>query len=159
MKKFRFRLAKLLEVRRQAEKVRKQRLAAIQRDIERESAMLEELVACKDCILDELRIHGLKEALDIPGVIDCHYRLQVTDEHIRAQEAAIDALRQEESRKMRKVIIAGRDRKVVENLRSRAYAEYLEEGARLEQRFIDEIGLVQYMRKGGDEINERSVLG
>ncbi len=60
---------------------------------------------------------------------------------------------------MRKVIIAGRDRKVVENLRSRAYAEYLEEGARLEQRFIDEIGLVQYMRKGGDEINERSVLG
>jgi len=25
-----------------------------------------------------LRIYGLKEALDIPGVIDCHYRLQVT---------------------------------------------------------------------------------
>lgn len=159
MKKFKFRLTRLLEVRRQAEKVRKQRLAAIQRDIERESEMLKRLIACKNHIMDELRMHGLQETLDIASVMDCQYRLQVITEHIRMRNTAICGLRQEESLKRKEVIVARRDRKVVENLRGRAYARYLQEGVRLEQRFLDEIGLVQYMKEGGDKTNEWRVLG
>jgi flagellar export protein FliJ len=159
MKKFEFRLEKLMEVRRQAEKVRRQRLADIQRDIARELAMLERLNGLKDDALDELRMRGLQEALDIPGVVDGICHLQVISKQIGAQKTVIDTLRREEAHRRQEVITARRDRKVAENLRNQAYAEYLQERARLEQRFLDEIGLVQYIKGGGDEISERSVSG
>ncbi len=158
MKRFKFPLERLLKVRQQREQARRQDLAAIQRDIERGQVILERLDFFKDDTLDELRNRSLQGSLDIPGVIDCHYRLQVIAEHIKSKKAVIAALREEEAVERQGVITARRDKKVVENLKGRAYARYLEEGARLEQRLLDEIGIVQYMKEGGDDVNERSVL-
>lgn len=159
MKKFEFRLDNLLRVRLQTEKVTKQGLAAIRHDIEREEAKLERLKGLKGAAFDELRAHGLKETLDISAVMDCYYHLQVINEGIQAQEAVIRTLRQEEAVRREAAIAARQDRKVVENLRDRAYAGHLQEVARLEQGFLDEISLVQYIKEGGDRENESRVLG
>ncbi len=159
MKKFEFRLEKLLRVRLQAEKVKKQGLAAIRCEIEREEAKLERLNRSKGVTFDELRTHSLQETLDIPGVLHCYCRLQAIDENIQVQKTAINTLGQEEALKRQAVIAARRDRKVVENLKERAHARHLKEVARLEQRFLDEIGLIQYIKEGGDGRNESSVLG
>lgn len=159
MKRFKFPLERLLRVRQQTEKVKRQRLAAIRRDVEREQAILERLKSSKESVLNELKAHSLQGVLDIPCVVDCYYRLQLIDDCIQAEKAVIDNLKRKEAMERQAVIAARRDRKVTENLRARAYARYLQEGAYLEQRFLDEIGLVQYMKEGGDKTNERSVLG
>ena len=159
MKRFEFRLERLLRVRLQKEKVKRQGLAAIQRDIEKEQATLERLNRSKCLAFEELRTHSLQETLDIPGVINCYYHLQAINESIQAQKAVINTLRQDEAVEREAVIAARRDRKAVENLRDQAYAGYLQEVARVEQGFLDEIGLIQYMQRGGDEKNERSILG
>lgn len=159
MKRFEFRLERLLRVRQQTEKVKRQRLAAIRRDVEREQAILERLKGSRDNVLNELRAYSLQGVLDIPCVVDCYYRLQLIDDCIKAQKAVIDNLKRKEALERQAVIAARRDRKAVENLRDRAYAKHLHEQARIEQRFLDEVGLVQYMKEGGDKTNERSILG
>jgi flagellar export protein FliJ len=148
MRKFKFSLAKLLEVRRRMEKIRKQKLAAIQRDIDREMATLRVLNSYKNEAIYALKTLGLKETLDIPGIINRHYDLKTITEQIEQQKAAISTLKEKESIKRHEVIISRQNRRVVENLKDQAYAEYLKEGERLRQKSLDEIGLFQHIREG-----------
>ncbi|MEW6227797.1 MAG: flagellar export protein FliJ [Bacillota bacterium] len=157
MRKFKFRLQKLLEVRRLGENLRRQELAKARQALDREKSTLARLEeACAE-VMQELRA-GSEGALDVDRIAICHRYLGLLTRHIEDQRAAVDRLAREEAAKRAAVIAARRERMMIEKLKERAYARYREEVARVEQAFLDEVGTIRYSREGGDELSGGTVF-
>ncbi|NLG79667.1 MAG: flagellar export protein FliJ [Firmicutes bacterium] len=151
MRRFRFRLQKLLEVRRLKEDALRQELARAQEALQREKAVLERLGAAHGATLEELRA-SVGGTLDVQWIAAYHRYLGFLAHRIEEQRAVVDRAAREEAAKREALIAARRARKVVEKLKERAYARYCEEVAREEQAFLDEVGTTRYVRKGGEEL-------
>lgn len=157
MTRFRFRLQKLLEVRRLKEDALRQELARAQEALQREKAVLERLGAAHGATLEELRA-SVGGTLDVQWIAAYHRYLGFLAHRIEEQRAVVDRLAREEAAKREALIAARRARKVVEKLRERAYARNREEVAREGQAFLDEVGTVRYARKGGEDLSGSSVF-
>jgi len=157
MKRFKFRLQKLLEVRRLKEDALRQELARAQEAVRREKAVLERLTAARGATIDALRAN-VGGALDVQWIAAYHGYLGFLARRIEEQRAVVDRAAREEVRKREALIAARRARKVVEKLRERAYARYREEVSRAEQAFLDEVGTMRYARKGGEDLSGHAVF-
>ncbi|MGE5584717.1 MAG: flagellar export protein FliJ [Bacillota bacterium] len=157
MRRFRFRLQKLLEVRRLKEDTLRQELARTQEALRRGNDVLEKLGAMHGATLEELRA-SVAGTLDVEWIAACHRYLGFLAHRIEEQQAAVNRLAREEAAKREALVAARRARKVVEKLRERAYARYREEFARAEQAFLDEVGVTRYARKGGEDLSGSSVF-
>lgn len=150
MRKFRFRLQKLLEIRRLKEDLQRQELARARQALDREKANLAELKGVQAEAIDELRA-AFEGVLDVDRIASYHRYLGLLAHHIGDRQAAVGRLAREEAAKRAAVIAARRERKIVEKLKERAYARYRDEVAHMEQAFLDEVGTIRYAREGGDE--------
>ncbi len=152
MKRFRFRLQKLLEVKQLREDLRKQELAAAQRALERERAELARLEAAWARALADLR-DECRGTLDVETIRLRHRHLALLGRRMIEREAAVQRLAREEAARREALVEARRGRLTVERLKERAYARYRLEAARVEQAFLDEVGTTRYAREGGDDSN------
>jgi len=157
VKRFRFRLQKLVEVRRLKEDALRQELARAQEALERERAVLGKLAGARGATLEELRA-SVGGRLDVEWIAAYHRYLGFLAHRIREQGAVVDRLAREEAAKREALIAARRARMVVEKLKERAYARYREEIGRMEQAFLDEVGTIRYARKGGDDLSGSTVF-
>lgn len=157
MKKFKFRLQKLLEVRRLGEDLRRQELAKARQALDREKSILARLEeACAE-VMQELRA-GFEGALDVERIAVYYRYLSLLARHTESQRATVDLLAREEATKRAAMIAARRKRMMVEKLKERAYARYREEVARMDQAFLDEVATIRYAREGGDELGGGTVF-
>lgn len=157
MRRFKFRLQKLLEVRQLREDALRQELARAQEAVRREKAVLEKLRAARGAALEGLRAN-VDGALDVQWIAAYHRYLEFLACRIEEQRAVVDRAVREEALKREALIAARRARKVVEKLRERAYARYREEVSRSEQAFLDEVGTMRYARKGGEDLSGDTVF-
>ncbi|MCR4402726.1 MAG: flagellar export protein FliJ [Firmicutes bacterium] len=152
MKRFRFRLEKLLEVRRLRENALQQDLARAQEALRREKGVLETLGAARGATLEALRAN-VCGTLNVQDIAAYYRYLGFLAHRIEEQRAVVERAAREEAAKRDALIAARRRRKVVEKLRERAYARYREGILREEQAFLDEVGSMRYARKGGEDLS------
>jgi len=136
---FRFRLAKVLKVRRRVQEQRTREVAAAERELracaERETALAEALRR-----LLEGAPPGAGEALDVRDLVEQSLRLrQLQGEH-RAAAAATRAAGCELDRRRAALTAAWRDVEVLRKLEERQRAQWEAEQRRLEGRLLDEVG-------------------
>ncbi len=157
MKRFRFRLRRLLEVRRLRESIKRQELEEVRRELDRQRRILSALEQAHEGSVNDLRV-GFQGTLDLERIAVYHRYLGLLAHLIEGQRAVLESFVREEAARRVAVIEARRDRRIVEKLKDRAYARFLEQAAREEQAFLDEVSTVRYTREGGDELVGGSIL-
>jgi len=146
LKRFKFTLDKVLEVRRIKEKEKQRHLAEALRILENETKKFEQLNKQKEnswLILETL----IKTNVD-PAIITMAYKgldgqqtlTQLQDEKVTEAENKFNLKRQE-------LIDIQRKKKILEKLREKQYKDFLNEMEKVEQKFIDEIAVIKTGRK------------
>jgi flagellar FliJ protein len=145
-RRFEFRLERVLEYRRRVEEQAQAELGRLEmaraqaegerRALDRRRAEAQE--QHRELHRGELDLIG--ENLQRLFIRELDRRVAAKLDEIRRLAESIEGQRAE-------VVRTARDRRVMEQLRERAYARYLEEQMRLEQRFLDEIGTQAFVRE------------
>jgi len=145
-RRFEFRLERVLGYRRRVEQQAQAELGRLEmakaqaeeerRALERRSAQAQE---------EHRELH--RGELDLVGENLQRLFIRELDRRIAAKIDELRRLAESIEEQRAEVVRAARDRRVMEQLRERAYARYLEEQMRLEQRFLDEIGTQAFVRE------------
>ena len=144
---FRFRLSQVLGYRRIQEEQLKGELAEKQHQLRHEEAVLATILQERDFLEEQLFISQGKA---IPG-----HQLQLWERHhqdtaqrIEVQKTVITKASKALVLTQQKLMTAQKKKKVLEKLRDKALDEHLKKEQQVEQRFLDEIGI---MRSQHDE--------
>lgn len=146
MKKFKFTLDKVLEVRRIKEKEKQRHLAAALRTLENENKIFEHLNKQKEnswLIIESL----LKANLD-PATITLAYKsLDGQQTLTQLQDEKVTDAKLKFNEKREELVDIQRKKKILEKLREKQYEYYQMAGEKEEQKFIDEIAVIKASRK------------
>ncbi len=137
---FRFRLARVLDVRRVEEQVASTALAEAASRVAARERLLEGLRA------ERVRAAAVKRAVTTAGVDLAQLRyvqqhLNVLGQRIAAEESALEACRAEVERRRGARVEAARAVRVLERLEARRRAEWARESEAAERRRLDEVAL------------------
>lgn len=145
MKHFQFALETLLRMRRHAEERISQEFADQQRRVEEQKRKIEDMNQSRMEAENRERAAVQPSAcVDLVMEQACDEYVRRLGESIRRAQAELDAMLAELERQRNVLIQAQREVKILEKLRERRYAEYLKTARRLEQGFLDEIGISHY---------------
>lgn len=147
MKKFKFRLQKLLEIRVKKEDLAKQAFSKAQKQLEMEIAKKESLIhdlAKEQNNLKEKRKSGSLVSSEEASYKSYFIRLNnmITD-----QQLTINQTMNEVEKRREELIEASKEKKVLESLKEKKYEEYLFEANMEEQKFLDELATMGSSRK------------
>lgn len=147
MPRFRFRLQRLLEVRKRREEMLINELAACRRKYLDEEEILENLKT-----LLSINIRRLKERQEriasIEEIILYYNYLAKIDEEILKQKEKLKKIQEEINLITEKLIKASQEKRVVEKLREKHLSKFKKLIEKLEQDVLDEIGInLHYQRK------------
>jgi flagellar protein FliJ len=139
MKKFNFRLDRVVDVRRTKEKECQRELAQSQAEYQRQLLRLQEVAEASDQSNDHLRTALCKKTL--AGELNAmhgwsqhqDYELQMQSHRTQEQVGVVEERRGA-------LVQASKDKKVLEKLRERRLTEYHLEAEREAQAFLDELG-------------------
>ncbi len=152
MKKFKFRLQKVMDIREETERQRMLALADSKQHMLREEHLLKQ---CKnhleDCLIhiDKLQSAGRMA----PGELQMQYKyLQKLKHDIERQKIALAVARQAMEKKRLELLEASQDRKVMDNLKARRYTSYIAETEKSEQAIMDDLSINRYAA-GRQELN------
>ena len=144
MPKFRFRLQKVLEVKRHKEEELQRALALTRRTLKKECSTLETLQIEQHTRFREVERRGTGE-IDITEMqLNASY-LEGLTQRIVDQQTMIRQLREEEERRRSSLLEASKEKKILEELRDRKYVVFRAEMDQAEQVFLDEIGQHEYI--------------
>lgn len=146
MKRFIFRLQKLLEIRQAKEDRLMAELAVLRREEADEIARLSRLVGEFRSACASLE-KALRESEPAEDVARWDEYVKTRRDDIHVQELTIEAVRSRVQAKLAEVVEAMKERKVLESLRDRQQTEYLAAEAVAEQNQLDEIASVRYARR------------
>ena len=146
MKKFKFTLDKVLEVRRITEKEKQRQLAEALRVLEKETKKFEQLNKQKQN--SWLILESLKKTNVDPAVITIVYKgLDGQQTLTQLQDEKVSHARKNFNVKRNELIEVQRKKKILEKLREKQYKIYTNERDKEEQKFIDEIAVIKSGRK------------
>lgn len=148
MRKFRFNLQRLLDYRETVEEALLAELAAVRAEHEREQAKLAEMVSARERARQKMRKRLSSGSSE--DIKQTHTYLQQLTKQVTAQEELLCRIAERRERKTEEVIEAAKDRKVLERLREYKVQEHRLEAARLEQKFLDDLGAVRHERVARD---------
>jgi len=138
MKRFHYRLNKVLEVKKILEKKRAKELADAIKAFNRQQDSLNRLRAQREGLFEEMKTR-------ISGVLSLHeltayysYIGRLTYEMFQ-QRSRLEELRRRVDDQRDRYFAANREKQILERLKERKYVDYLYEIGREEQSFLDEI--------------------
>lgn len=139
MKKFNFRLQRVIEIRETKKKECQRRLSSSQQELLSEEDRL------KKCVLNSLRSQeGMRKALEASCKAGS---LIALDSWIKRQDVELDMQsdrtkkqRHDVERKRKALVQASKEKKILERLKERRAEEHRAEVQREEQAFLDELG-------------------
>jgi len=139
MKKFKFRLQRVIEVREVKKKQCQKELASSQEELARRETLLEE--ASQE---SQASCEGLRRALTVAvkaGQLTAldDWRSRQAEE-VEARTEQTQEQHREVDRRRAALILAAKDKKALERLKERRWEEYRGETLREEQGFLDELG-------------------
>lgn len=137
-KRFRFRLERLLELRRMREEIRKKELAEANRAVAEQQQAILRLIVEEEGARVEMR--GLKtKRFDLAAVrMTEHFLLQIA-RRISEAYRELQSRQMRAAEKRRELVEATQAVRVLERFRERKLGEYELEVGREEQRFLDEV--------------------
>ncbi|MCK5145294.1 flagellar export protein FliJ [bacterium] len=144
MKKFKFRLEKVMDMRAEAERQRQMDLARAQIELVKEEDRLKELESKLSRERDAIEQMRQGERFN-PYEMDCRYRYKKKIENdmsrqcVRIKEAKTKVVLRRNA-----LLEAAKERKMLENLKSRQREAYLAEFARKEQALIDDVAITHF---------------
>lgn len=146
MKKFRYRLQPLLNVKQHLERERQREHALATAKVIRQKEKLTSIAQHRNSTLDTQRSF-LSGPLSLNRLLSCtRYLLKLRKDILSASEL-LHALERESDQTREKLVAASRTRKVYERLREIQYDSFLKDYARLEQKESDEIAGNNYRVK------------
>jgi len=144
MKKFKFRLEKVMDMRAEAERQRQMALAEARMKVEAEEQRLQSLhetVTSEKNAIELLRTGGAIK----PREINAHYqyirRLKLDIDH---QRQNIFKAKQEQELRRQELLEAAKERKMLENLKDRQREAYMAEVNRKDQALIDDVAVTRF---------------
>ncbi|MDR5704205.1 MAG: flagellar FliJ family protein [Armatimonadota bacterium] len=146
MKRFQFPLQTLLDVRSRREELCAQRLAEAQRLVREQERLVQELRT----IFAEGRLalrRALEEGAGVEEILLHLEHIQRLEVHLARAEACLLELKAKEEETRKEFLEARRARRVVERLRERRWASYLQEVHREEGKFLDEVAIAAKNRE------------
>jgi len=148
MKKFVFSLQRVLDYRTMIEDTLLAQLAVIQAEYERETRRLSGMIYERESIRNMMRqllLEGDPENIKQAN----EYLLELINRVIN-QEVVVQQVIVRKDQKVAEVLEATKDRKALEKLRDYKKAEYRQGVEKEEQKFLDEVGVLQRSRKMRD---------
>ena len=147
MKKFRFRLQKVMDVKEEIEKLRMVDLAEAKKVVVLEKEKLEnQRIEDRQC-RRQIKEQELEDKID-PMTMDLYYRyLKKLDADMDLQNNVIVKARGETERRRRILLDASKERKVLEKLKERRCSAYRTEMTRKEQAVLDDISATHFGRR------------
>jgi flagellar FliJ protein len=146
MPRFRFKLQRVLEVRRHKEDLLKNELASLKREYEHEASLLSELISKRLEKLNEMRKRQLERTIPVEEISWHYIYLTRMNTQIEEQKTKLKLLSDKIAQTKQKLIVASQEKRVIEKLKERRFEEYKREEERAEGAFLDEIALSMYTR-------------
>ncbi|MGQ9487795.1 MAG: flagellar export protein FliJ [Armatimonadota bacterium] len=147
MRRFVFSLQKVLEYRQRLEEQAIRAFAEAQRHLEREQAVLAELISLREqCLQRSSRAKRLAvEMLDVEQtyLFALEGRIEAQRQRVAEAEAVLEERRQA-------LIEAQRERKALERLRDKHYEQWRQEVLRAEQQVLDDLATVRAVFRPGE---------
>jgi len=138
MKRFVFRLEKVMEARRSWEKVRQKELTEARETLDAEHSMLKSLEREQHGRQEEIRERG-KTGVSAGEMVVYYTYLMKLFEDIAGQRTKVVGLEEEVEKRRAALLGASKERKILENLREHQIVSYRKRLNRAEQAFMDEL--------------------
>lgn len=139
MQAYKFSLEKILEWRKKKEKAEVEKLALVQKELHKEEESLEKLTnehdAAKDKILSYRNIQKIQQQ---------RLYINTLEEKKLAKELLIQELEEKLEKVRQALLLAQRDKKVIERLKEKDFEAYRDSMASLMQKELDEAAILRY---------------
>lgn len=154
MKKFKFNLQKLLEIREKKEELQKVNLAKASGEYQLELNKVESIKNNVKIYKDLLIKKDGKLSIDNLRMLD--YISTNAERAIKNLEPVIEEKKKKMEKEIEKYNQLRREKKVVELIKEKKYNQYLEEAEKEEQKIIDEIGKNTYIKNKAHNLNSEN---
>jgi flagellar FliJ protein len=154
MPRFRFKLQRVLEIRKHKEELLKNELASLRREYAHEESLLFDLMSRRTRELEEMGKKQLERTIPLEEMLWHYTYLQRLNLQIQDQKAKLKSLNDKIDETKQRLIVASQERRVMEKLRERKLQEYIREEERAEGAFLDEIALSMHTR-GANQLTYR----
>lgn len=146
MKKFQFRLQRVMEMKEEVEKQRMVDLAEVKKRVTRELEALEKLREEDQNCRAHIKERGSQKRIN-PATMDMIYRyLKKLEADIDTQQGKVSDVKDEMEKKRQVLLDAAKERKILEKLKDRKKSDYLSDLSKKEQKTLDEISAVKFSR-------------
>lgn len=145
MKKFKFRFSKLLELKRRREDLLKENLAKIDMAISRKKTKLITLNKRSQRLQGQLR-YVYSGPVTIDAILIHQRSISHLKGEIQREEKALEVLLQERKEVSDQVLAAMKERKILEKLKEKRYAQFRTEVSKIEQKVTDEVAATRYFK-------------
>lgn len=148
MKRFNFRLQRLLNLKNSLEERKK---TEINRTLAEINSINEEINGKEKQIEQELfKLSRMLSDIDVRMILDWHSYLSKLDDEKKEFEQKKYEKEQELQNKIKEYLQLSKEKKILVNLRERKFAEYLNEIDKIERTYMDEQAIMRF-RNGGQE--------
>ncbi|MDI3473173.1 MAG: Flagellar FliJ protein [Thermotogaceae bacterium] len=148
MKRFNFRLQRLLNLKNSLEERKK---TEINRTLAEINSINEEINGKEKQIEQELfKLSRMLSEIDVRMILDWHSYLSKLDDEKKEFEQKKYEKEQELQNKIKEYLQLSKEKKILVNLRERKFAEYLNEIDKIERTYMDEQAIMRF-RNGGQE--------
>ncbi len=146
MKRFNFRLKKVLKHREIVENLKKEKLGKAKSELKRERDLLRKMEDQRRRTREELKERRSVQ-ISLPEALLYEAYLERVDEEVNQQVTKAAQLSQKVQKTREDLLQASQEKKVVEKLKERREEEYTNELRRFEQGMSDEASINQFNRK------------
>lgn len=148
MKRFNFRLQRLLNLKNSLEERKK---TEINRTLAEINSINEEINGKEKQIEQELfKLSRMLSEIDVRMILDWHSYLSKLDDEKKEFEQKKYEKEQELQSKIKEYLQLSKEKKILVNLRERKFAEYLNEIDKIERTYMDEQAIMRF-KNGGQE--------
>ncbi len=146
MKRFNFRLKKVLKHREIVENLRKEKLGKAKSELKKERDLLRKMEDTRRRTREELK-ERRSNLISLPEALIYETYLERMDEEVGLQTTKAVQLSQKVEKTRQDLLEASQEKKIVEKLKERREEEYSNEMKRFEQGLSDEASVNQFNRK------------
>ncbi len=146
MKRFNFRLKKVLKHREIVENLKKEELGRAKSDLKREAELLKKMETKRRKTREELK-ERRSDRISLPEALIYEAYLERIDEEVDLQSTKAAQLSQRISKMREDLLRASQEKKIVEKLKEKGKANFTSDLKRFEQGISDEASVNQFNRK------------
>ncbi|MBI4531215.1 MAG: flagellar export protein FliJ [Candidatus Latescibacteria bacterium] len=154
MKRFQFRLQRVLDAKQLQEEIRKKELGEAKQHLHDGEHQLVTYLEMKQCSEEELRTTQSSPTVLVGDLVIHNRYISWTRSAIATQRSRVATLTHRVEERRSALVDAAKEKKTLENLKAKRFATHRKESGRASQRFLDEIA---HRRFSGERIQNAEI--